>query len=96
MPYQISKVRDGEIVPIYTASDSDVDGKFKADYFDEYPYAAVAEDGWRIDLYVDRSTVTALPAIDGETRIVFSYRQVVNATFDNTGGERHFRQHLHL
>ena len=84
VPYQISKVRDGEIVPIYTASDSDVDGKFKADYFDEYPYAEVAEDGLRIDLYVDRSTVTALPAIDGETRIVFSYRQVVNATFDNT------------
>lgn len=87
VPYQISKVRDvenGENVPIYTASNGDVDGKFKADYFDEYPYAAVAEDGLSIDLYVDRSTVTALPAIDGETRIVFSYRQVVNATFDNT------------
>lgn len=84
VPYQISKVRDGENVPIYTASDGDVDGKFKADYFDEYLYAAVAEDGLRIDLYVDRSTVTALPAIDGKTRIVFSYRQVVNATFDNT------------
>lgn len=84
VPYQISKVREGKNVPIYTASDGDVDGKFKADYFDEYLYAAVAEDGLRIDLYVDRSTVTALPAIDGETRIVFSYRQVVNATFDNT------------
>lgn len=91
VPYQISKVRDGENVPIYTASDGDVDGKFKAEYFDEYPYAAVAGDGLRIDLYVDRSTVTALPAIDGKTRIVFSYRQVVNATFDNTftyNGER--------
>ena len=84
VPYQISKVRDGKIVPIYTAADDDVDGKFKAEYFDEYPYAAVAEDGWSIDLYVDRSTVEALPAIDGKTRIVFSYRQVVNATFDNT------------
>lgn len=87
VPYQISKVRDGENrenVPIYTASNGDVDGKFKADYFDEYPYAAVAEDGLSIDLYVDRSTVTALPAIDGKTRIVYSYRQVVNATFDNT------------
>lgn len=84
VPYQISKVRDGENVPIYTASDVDVDGTFKADYFDEYPYAAVAEGGLSIDLYVDRSTVEALPAIDGETRIVFSYRQVVNATFDNT------------
>lgn len=84
VPYQISKVRDGENVPIYTADDNDVDGKFKAKYFKEYLYAAVAEDGLRIDLYVDRSTVTALPAIDGETRIVFSYRQVVNATFDNT------------
>ena len=87
VPYQISKVRDvenGENVPIYTASNGDVDGKFKADYFGEYAYAAVAEDGLRIDLYVDRSTVTALPAIDGKTRIVFSYRQVVNATFDNT------------
>ena len=84
VPYQISKVREGKNVPIYTASDGDVDGKFKADYFDEYLYAAVAEDGLRIDLYVDRSTVTALPAIDGKTRIVFSYRQVVNATFDNT------------
>lgn len=84
VPYQISKVRDGENVPIYTASNDDVDGKFKAGYFDEYPYAAVAEDGWSIDLDVDRSTVTALPAIDGKTRIVFSYRQVVNATFDNT------------
>ena len=84
VPYQISKVRDGENVPIYTASDGDVDGKFKAEYFDEYPYAAVAGDGLSIDLYVDRSTVTALPAIDGKTRIVFSYRQVVNATFDNT------------
>ena len=84
VPYQISKVRDGENVPIYTADDNDVDGKFKAKYFKEYLYAAVAEDGWSIDLYVDRSTVTALPAIDGETRIVFSYRQVVNATFDNT------------
>lgn len=89
VPYQISKVRDGENgekenVPIYTASNGDVDGKFKAEYFDEYPYAAVAGDGLSIDLYVDRSTVEALPAIDGETRIVFSYRQVVNATFDNT------------
>lgn len=84
VPYQISKVRDGENVPIYTASDGDVDGKFKAEYFDEYPYAAVAGDGLSIDLYVDRSTVEALPAIDGKTRIVFSYRQVVNATFDNT------------
>lgn len=87
VPYQISKVRDGENgenVPIYTASDGDVDGKFKAEYFDEYPYAAVAGDGLSIDLYVDRSKVEALPAIDGETRIVFSYRQVVNATFDNT------------
>lgn len=86
VPYQISKVRDGdgENVPIYTASNGDVDGKFKAKYFKEYLYAAVAEDGWSIDLDVDRSTVTALPAIDGKTRIVFSYRQVVNATFDNT------------
>lgn len=89
VPYQISKVRDGENgkkenVPIYTAINGDVDGKFKAEYFDEYPYAAVAGDGLSIDLYVDRSTVEALPAIDGETRIVFSYRQVVNATFDNT------------
>lgn len=84
VPYQISKVRDGENVPIYTASDSDTSGKFNAQYFDEYPYAAVAGDGLSIDLYVDRSTVEALPAIDGETRIVFSYRQVVNATFDNT------------
>lgn len=84
VPYQISKVRDGENVPIYTASDNDVDGKFKAKYFKEYLYAAVAEDGWSIDLDVDRSRVTALPAIDGKTRIVFSYRQVVNATFDNT------------
>lgn len=84
VPYQISKVRDGENVPIYTASNNDVDGKFKAEYFGEYLYAAVAEDGWSINLDVDRSTVTALPAIDGETRIVFSYRQVVNATFDNT------------
>lgn len=84
VPYQISKVRDGENVPIYTADDNDVDGKFKAKYFKEYLYAAVAEDGWSIDLVVDRSTVTALPAIDGKTRIVFSYRQVVNATFDNT------------
>ena len=84
VPYQISKVHDGENVPIYTASNGDVDGTFKADYFNEYAYAAVAEDGLSIDLYVDRSTVTALPAIDGETRIVFSYRQVVNATFDNT------------
>lgn len=84
VPYQISKVRDGENVPIYTASNGDVDGTFKADYFNEYAYAAVAEDGLSIDLYVDRSTVTALPAIDGKTRIVFSYRQVVNATFDNT------------
>lgn len=89
VPYQISKVRDGENgkkenVPIYTAINGDVDGKFKAEYFDKYPYAAVAGDGLSIDLYVDRSTVEALPAIDGETRIVFSYRQVVNATFDNT------------
>lgn len=84
VPYQISKVREGKNVPIYTASDGDVDGKFKAKYFKEYLYAAVAEGGLSIDLYVDRSTVTELPAIDGETRIVFSYRQVVNATFDNT------------
>lgn len=84
VPYQISKVRDGENVPIYTADDNDVDGKFKAKYFKEYLYAAVAEDGWSIDLDVDRSKVEALPAIDGKTRIVFSYRQVVNATFDNT------------
>ena len=95
VPYQISKVRDGEHgkenVPIYTASNNDVDGKFKAEYFDEYLYAEVAEDGLSIDLYVDRSTVTALPAVDEKTRIVFSYRQVVEATFDNTftyNGER--------
>ena len=83
VPYEISKVRDGEIVPIYTADDDDDDGMFKAKYFNEYAYAAVAEDGLSIDLTVDRSTVTELPAIDGKTLIVFSYRQVVNATFDN-------------
>ena len=92
VPYQVKKaVWDGEkynYVYIYSHSAGTTDGTFKEDYLRaNYLYASIAEGGDGIgiglDLDVDRNSVTQLPAANGQTAIVFSFRQVVTVSFDN-------------
>lgn len=73
---------------IYSHAANDTTGEFKKDYLRaNYLYASIAADGDGIgiglDLDVDRNSVTQLPAANGQTAIVFSFRQVVNVSFDN-------------
>lgn len=94
VPYQVKKaVLDDatsgyNYVYIYSHAANDTTGEFKKDYLRaNYLYASIAADGDRIgiglDLDVDRNSVTQLPAANGQTAIVFSFRQVVNVSFDN-------------
>lgn len=89
VPYQVKKaVWDGEkynYVYIYSHSAGTTDGTFKKEYLrPEYLYAKIAADGGiGLDLDVDRNSVTQLPAANGQTAIMFSFRQVVNVSFDN-------------
>lgn len=94
VPYQVKKaVWDDatsgyNYVYIYSHVANDRTGEFKKDYLRaNYLYASIAADGDGIgiglDLDVDRNSVTQLPAANGQTAIVFSFRQVVNVSFDN-------------
>lgn len=87
VPYQVKKaVWDGEkynYVYIYSHAANDTTGTFKEESLRAgYLYASIAEGGG-LDLDVDRNSVTQLPAANGQTAIVFSFRQVVNVSFDN-------------
>ena len=68
---------------IYSHAANDTTGEFKKEFLRaNYLYASIAADGG-LDLDVDRNSVTQLPAANGQTAIVFSFRQVVNVSFDN-------------
>lgn len=86
VPYQIMKMSaDGGVIdtPIYSHPYTSTSGAFTADgLLDGYAYASVSADGSTIDLAVDRTSITALPALEnGATQLVFSYRRVVDAAF---------------
>lgn len=86
VPYQIKKMNaDGGVIdtPIYTHPYTSTSGTFTAEgLLAGYAYASVSADGSTIDLAVDRTSITALPALEnGATQLVFSYRRVVNAAF---------------
>lgn len=93
VPYQVKKaVLVGEkynYVYIYSHAANDTTGVFKENYLRAgYLYASIAEGddgtGIGLDLDVDRNSVTQLPAANGQTAIVFSFRQVVKVSFDST------------
>ena len=83
VPYEIKKYgADGQVVdtPIYThPSDNFETGFVEEGVAGDYAYA----DGGRLALRVDRSDISALPAVRGGAQIVFSYRRVVSAAFSN-------------
>ena len=86
VPYQIKKINgNGDVIdtPIYTHPYTSTSGAFTAEgLLKGYAYASVSADGSTIDLAVDRTSITALPALEnGATQLVFSYRRVVNAAF---------------
>lgn len=95
VPYQVKKaVWDAEkgqynYAYIYSHAANDTTGVFKENYLRaNYLYASIAEGddgttGIGLALDVDRNSVTQLPAANGQTAIVFSFRQVVNVSFDN-------------
>ena len=88
VPYQVKKavwdVDKYNYVYIYSHAANDTTGVFKENYLRAgYLYASIAEGGIGLDLDVDRNSVTQLPAANGQTAIVFSFRQVVNVSFDN-------------
>lgn len=87
VPYQVKKAvleaSGYNYVYIYSHAANDTTGVFKENYLRAgYLYASIAEGGG-LDLDVDRNSVTRLPAANGQTAIVFSFRQVVNVSFDN-------------
>ena len=85
VPYQIKKMNgNGDVIdtPIYSHPYDSVSGAFTEEGLVGYAYASVSADGSTIDLAVDRTSITALPALEnGATQLVFSYRRVVNAAF---------------
>lgn len=86
VPYQIKKMNgNGGVIdtPIYSHPHDSVSGTFtEKGLLKGYAYASVSADGSTIDLAVDRTSITALPALEnGATQLVFSYRRVVNAAF---------------
>ena len=86
VPYQIKKMNgNGGVIdtPIYSHPYTSKSGTFTEEgLLDGYAYASVSADGSTIDLAVDRTSITALPALEnGATQLVFSYRRVVNAAF---------------
>lgn len=85
VPYQIKKMSAGGgaiDTPIYSHPYTSTSGTFTAEgLLDGYAYASVSADGSAIDLAVDRTSITALPAKEGTTQLWFSYRRVVNAAF---------------
>lgn len=93
VPYQVKKaVWDAgkyNYVYIYSHAANDTTGVFKEPCLRaNYLYASIADGddgttGIGLALDVDRNSVTQLPAANGQTAIVFSFRQVVNVSFDN-------------
>lgn len=93
VPYQVKKaVWEADkynYVYIYSHAANDTTGVFKENYLRAgYLYASIADGddgttGIGLALDVDRNSVTQLPAANGQTAIVFSFRQVVNVYFDN-------------
>ncbi len=85
VPYQIKKINEnGDVIdtPIYTHPHTSTSDAFTEEGLVGYAYASVSADGSTIDLAVDRTSITALPALEnGATQLVFSYRRVVNAAF---------------
>lgn len=86
VPYQIKKMNgNGDVIdtPIYSHPYTSTSGTFtEKGLLAGYAYASVSADGSTIDLAVDRTSITALPALEnGATQLVFSYRRVVNAAF---------------
>lgn len=83
VPYEIKKYgAEGQVVdtPIYThPSDNFETGFVEEGVAGDYAYT----DGGRLALRVDRSDISALPAVRGGAQIVFSYRRVVSAAFSN-------------
>ena len=94
VPYKIKKYAEtGNSVidtPIYTHKDDDIpslpdDPLFKDDYIlSGYAYARLIADGSGLELDVDRNSVANLPiaAEGGQTKLVFSYRRVMSATYN--------------
>lgn len=93
VPYQVKKaVWEADKYNyryIYSHAANDTTGVFKENYLRaNYLYASIADGddgttGIGLALDVDRNSVTQLPAANGQTAIVFSFRQVVNVSFDN-------------
>ena len=90
VPYQVKKAVWDDATGgynyryIYSHAANDTTGTFKEESLRAgYLYASIAEGGG-LDLDVDRNSVTQLPAANGQTAIVFSFRQVVNVSFDTT------------
>ena len=88
VPYKIKKYAEtGTSVidtAIYTHKDDDITSVFKDDYIlSGYAYARLIADGSGLELDVDRNSVANLPIADGgETKLVFSYRRVMSATYN--------------
>lgn len=89
VPYQVKKAVWDDATGgynyryIYSHAANDTTGTFKEEsLLAGYLYASIAAGGG-LDLDVDRNSVTQLPAANGQTAIVFSFRQVVNVSFDN-------------
>ena len=87
VPYQVKKAvleaSGYNYRYIYSHAANDTTGEFKEEsLLAGYLYASIAAGGG-LDLDVDRNSVTQLPAANGQTAIVFSFRQVVNVSFDN-------------
>ena len=88
VPYKIKKYAEtGTSVidtAIYTHKDDDITSVFKKDgILANYAYARLIGDGSGLELDVDRNSVANLPIADGgETKLVFSYRRVMSATYN--------------
>lgn len=88
VPYKIKKYAEtgNSVIPtaIYTHKDDDITSVFKADgILANYAYARLIEGGSGLELDVDRNSVANLPIADGgQTKLVFSYRRVMSATYN--------------
>ena len=88
VPYKIKKYAEtgNSVIPtaIYTHKDDDITSVFKKDgILANYAYARLIEGGSGLELDVDRNSVANLPIADGgQTKLVFSYRRVMSATYN--------------
>lgn len=88
VPYKIKKYAEtgNSVIPtaIYTHKDDDITSVFKKDgILANYAYARLIDGGSGLELDVDRNSVANLPIADGgQTKLVFSYRRVMSATYN--------------